>query len=251
MSILPSYVHYYETFEWDALLSDFDDEVDYQSEYYTYLDKTKPPTIDDRKLTKLWTKAFRQHEIHYVYVPPIKLSDRVKRWNVPPDNFLTRLETLANCNKLTKQEVLPIVREYRKHRFWGKNHASRLGHLLKRIKDKKNEGRYTIRYLEYYLSPKRSKALQKKIDSFQRIFYGKFPFERVGEIKCTIERKHELISEYGVWNTPLVHYLYIGPIQVMRRIDTRPDGNIYKFMEVHEQFSYRLNAHGEAYDLNS
>lgn len=144
--------------------NDLSDEIDHESEYYKYM-MTNPK--DDRKVTKLWTKAFHSNAISYKFVKPIPLKDRVKNWNVSPENFLTRLEALASRNKLCKEELLQIVKDYRKGRIWNKTHAKRFGNLLKKTKGKKNCGRYTIRYLDYTLSPNYSKDLNKKIERLQ------------------------------------------------------------------------------------
>ena len=133
---------------WNPLKNNSCGTRDYIPEYYEYLTTRYPIEKDDATLKKVWAKAYRENDILYYHVKAIPLADRVKNWSVSPDSLLTRLEVLADCGKLFKVELLPVIKEYTKHRKWQKEHVKRFGQLLRRINKKTNTGRYIIQYFD-------------------------------------------------------------------------------------------------------
>lgn len=230
---------------WNPLKNNSDGTRNYHKEYYEYLTTRYPIEKDDGSLKKVWAKAYRANDILYYQVSAIPLADRVKNWSVSPDSLLTRLEVLADCGKLCKVELLPVIKEYTKHRKWQKEHAKRFGQLLKQIKNKTNTGRYIIQYFD---NERKSKSMIEQIDALRRHFYPDYPYEDIirnldnhMHYKCTAIRYNMGKLDH----TPSFRGkrgFYIGPLIHWRKSKIESFDN---FVKPSEQFAYDINAHGE------
>lgn len=237
--------------EWSPLKNNSDGTRNYHKEYYEYLTTRYPIEKDDGALKKVWAKAYRANDILYYHVSAIPLADRVKNWSVSPDSLLTRLEVLADCGKLCKVELLPVIKEYTKHRKWQKEHAKRFGQLLKQIKNKTNTGRYIIQYFD---NERKSKSMIEHIDALRRHFYPAYPckdaittFDSHIEFKCEMIQYNmgKLDPDDWFWeNTPSFRGkrgFYIGPLIHWRECNEKTSEHV----KPSEQFAYDINAHGE------
>lgn len=243
--MLPSHVKYYQKHKSnEGLQNDIRDDIDFAEEYRRILTVPDRGSEEwDKKLMKAWLKAYHYEDIFYKFVGPIPLAQRVKKWNVPPDSLLTRLEVLEECNKLSKKELLPIIKEYRKERVWNKSHAERLGKLLKKVQYKTNKGRYI---LHSCISEKYSKKFKEKINTLDYNIPTTLPYQTVSELELEINRKHwRLYNDQGPPWGLYEQDFFIGPIMYWKKT-----GNEYVPISTESQFSYTVNCHGDYVNRN-
>ena len=242
--MLPSHIKYYQKNKSNEGLQNDGADIDFVEEYDNMMGLLCGRQLLDemweKKTYKAWLKAYRSEDIIYKFVGPIPLTQRVKKWNVPPDSLLTRLEVLEECNKLSKNELLPMIKEYRKERVWNKSHAKRFGKLLKKVKGKTNNGRYILFYVD---SDKASKKLEDRRTYLNDKIPITFPYQTVGGLVVDINRK--LWRLYNDQGPPPEENFFIGPIMYWKKT-----GNKYDPISAESQFSYTVNCHGDYVNQN-
>jgi hypothetical protein len=208
----------------------------------------------------VWAKVFRTEGVQYFYAPHIDLATRTKHWSsIHTDAFLDRLRVLLSKKKLVKEEVLPVVREFRKTHAWTKDHAKQFGAILKALPAQNTRGRYLIRFIGQTFAKGDSKELLKfpmRIEEkrFELLRLLQYKYMR-GVMPSTAEAIDTLDTLYTRrWladrdhNTRLTidrKPFYIGPIQYYRHF-TEDGRKLYEFVNTEEQFPYAINAHGHA-----
>jgi len=206
----------------------------------------------------VWAKVFRTEGVQYFYAPHIDLATRTKHWSsIHTDAFLDRLRVLLSKKKLVKEEVLPVVKEFRKTHAWTKEHAKQFGAILKALPPQNTRGRYLIRFIGQTFAQGDSKELfkfpmrikEKSFELLRRVMdkYGRGRLPSAAEaINAMYTQRWFADEDYNTRLTIDKKAFYIGPIRYWRRF-TDYDGRILSAcVNVEEQFPYDINAHGHA-----